>query len=319
VDIAVVGPGSLGIVVASALARAGNGVVVFGRGDAVERLRREGAVVHGIEEWRMPVSATDDARELGAPDLLLVCTKALGTPQLLECLRSVPASAVASLQNGMLKDRLLADVFGWECVVGAATLLSAERHSDGSVTLASRGSTYFGEPKGGVSDRVERLAKVWEAAGLPSAAVPDVRVLEWSKTAMVLGSFTVGVVSRLPMWQVFADPDLCDVFLALVQEGACVAKAAGVEVADFSGLPVGSYARLPKDAALELLARASANLSRAPVPLRASMQQDLLAGRALEVEEVFGYVVDQARSLGVPVPLLTMAYHLLRALDRNRF
>ena len=261
---------------------------------------------------------TERLEDLGEPDLLLISTKALGTRDLLGRLRAVPAAAVASLQNGVLKDRLLAEAFGPERVLGAATMLSAQRHDDGSVAWTSRGITYFGEPDGGTSARLRAVVEAWEKAGLPAQAVPDIGALEWSKTAMVAGSFAVGALSRLPMSQVFADPDLCDVFLALVRETAALAAAHGVQVDDYAGLPVRSYVTLPREEALALLAKASANLARAPIPLRTSMQQDLLAGRAMEVEEVFGYLLEDADRLNVALPLVTAAYHLLRALDRNR-
>lgn len=82
-DVVVVGPGSLGCVAAAALTRAGHRVVLYGRGETVERLKRDGVVVHGLEEWDVLVPATADARDLGEPDLLLICTKALGTRELL--------------------------------------------------------------------------------------------------------------------------------------------------------------------------------------------------------------------------------------------
>ena len=315
---AIVGPGSLGCVIAAALVREGHDVMLLGRGDALESLSRRGVVIHGLEELRVHVPVTDRPEDLGEPDLLLICTKALGTRDLLGRLSAVPAAAVASLQNGILKDRLLAEVFGLERVLGAATMLSAQRHDDGSVTWASRGTTYFGESTGGTSARLSEVVEAWENAGLPARAVPDVGALEWSKTAMVSGSFAVAVLSLLPMYQVFADPDLCDVFLALVRETASLAAAHGIQVDDYAGLPVRSYATLPREEALALLARASANLAGAPIPLRASMQQDLLAGRPMEVEEVFGCLLEDAGRVGVAVPLVTAAYHLLRSLDRNR-
>lgn len=315
---AIVGPGSLGCVIAGALARGGHRVTLLGRGSASELLSQRGLVIHGLEEVRVHVPVTVRLEDLGEPDLLLICTKALGTRELLGRLRQVPAAAVASLQNGILKDGLLAEAFGPERVLGAATLLSAQRHDDGSVAWTSRGITYFGEPEGGASARLQAVVEAWEKAGLPARAVPDIDALEWSKTAMVAGSFTVAALSRLPMYQVFADPDLCDVFLALVRETAALAAAHGVQVGDYTGLPVRSYVTLPREEALALLARASANLAGAPIPLRTSMQQDMLAGRPMEVEEVFGGLLEHADRLGAPVPLVTAAYHLLLALDRNR-
>src|SRR5579864_8254086 len=61
----------------------------------------------------------------------------------------------AGIQNGLVKDDVLTATFGVHRVVGAATIFSAQRQSDGSVRIASRGATYLGELDGRVSDRVQ--------------------------------------------------------------------------------------------------------------------------------------------------------------------
>jgi ketopantoate reductase len=46
-----------------------------------------------------------------------------------------------------------------------------------------------------------------------------------------------------------------------------------------------------------------------------SMAQDLFAGRAMEVEEVFGDVVTRAERAGVDVPRVALVCDLLRGLN----
>ena len=48
------------------------------------------------------------------------------------------------------------------------------------------------------------------------------------------------------------------------------------------------------------------------------MTQDLLAGRALEVDDVFGDLVERADRAGVAVPRLRLVRDLLRGLDPGR-
>ena len=48
------------------------------------------------------------------------------------------------------------------------------------------------------------------------------------------------------------------------------------------------------------------------------MTQDLLAGRALEVDDVFGDLVERADRAGVAVPRLRLVRDLLRCLDPGR-
>ena len=51
---------------------------------------------------------------------------------------------------------------------------------------------------------------------------------------------------------------------------------------------------------------------------RTSMYQDLLAGRPMEVEAIYGDAVARAERVGVAVPRLTLARDLLRAIDPGR-
>ena len=49
-----------------------------------------------------------------------------------------------------------------------------------------------------------------------------------------------------------------------------------------------------------------------------SMHSDLVAGRSLEVEEVFGDLVRRARRLGVAAPKLELAYEVIKGIDPGR-
>ena len=51
---------------------------------------------------------------------------------------------------------------------------------------------------------------------------------------------------------------------------------------------------------------------------RMSALQDLENGRPLEVEETFGYAIQRAKERRLSIPLLEDAYHLVRAINRNR-
>ena len=48
------------------------------------------------------------------------------------------------------------------------------------------------------------------------------------------------------------------------------------------------------------------------------MTQDLLAGRALEVDEVFGDLVERAKRAGLAAPRLTLVRDLIRGIDPGR-
>ena len=313
--VAVVGPGSLGCVFAALLYRSGHDVVLVGRPERVEELRERGVRIHGLEDVHLDVPATSDPGAVGPVDLLLLCTKARGTRELLSTLNSLPARTVASLQNGILKEALLAEAFGPERVIGAATLVGAERQEDGSVTLTARGTTYVGEFDGHLTDRVGELIAALDDAGLPAQAPPNIDSVIWSKACLAAGAFAVSVLTRRPVAEIMADPALAGAMADLVAETAAIAEAGGHEIHDYPGMLVHSWARDPRHVVLEGMAQRAAEMAAADRAVRVSMLQDLLAGRPLEVEEMYGPLLQEAQARGVPVPRLSFAYSLLSGFE----
>jgi 2-dehydropantoate 2-reductase len=313
--ILIVGPGSLGSVFAALLHRAGNEVILLGRRAGVERLRREGVALIGLEEVREMVPVTADPADVGPVDLLLLCTKAIETEETLAALRHVDAHTVASLQNGVIKERLLAAAFGPKTVLGAATMLGAERLADGTVDFTARGTTYLGEADGTVSDRLGSIVATLDDAGLPAQALADVDTAIWSKACLAVGAFAISVLTHMPVVHIFADPQLAGAMADLLAEAAAVAAAAGHPVRDFPGMRVASWAHDPRHVVLEDMARRAAEMAVAPRVVRVSMLQDLLAGRPLEVEEVYGGFLQTARTLGLETPRLSFVFSLLTGIS----
>jgi 2-dehydropantoate 2-reductase len=150
-------------------------------------------------------------------------------------------------------------------------------------------------------------------AGIPAEAPADIRSVLWSKACNAAGVFGVSVLARTTAPQIFADPGFVRAYLALIRETAAVGVAYGVEVGDYPRFPpIRTYVTQPDAATL-------ATIPAGPLPRGGSvpsMTQDLLAGRRIEVEGVFGDLVERAERVGIAVPYLTFARDLLRGLDR---
>jgi ketopantoate reductase len=111
-------------------------------------------------------------------------------------------------------------------------------------------------------------------------------------------------------------PTLVRAFLSLVRETADLARAYGVRVEDYPGFPIRTYVDRDDDTTIAILGehvgslRASGAAENFP-----SMVQDALAGRPLEVEGVFGDLVDRAARLGHPIPLVAYVCDVLRGIN----
>ena len=340
--VTIVGAGSLGLVLAAALASAGHRVTLLARAASAAALRDLGVIrvsgqlVRAVPVGALPpepgkpnpgepnpgepnpgeVAVSDDPRDLPDADAVLFTSKGHDLPQSIEEVADAwpverrAGSFVAGLQNGVVKDELLAAAFGNGAVVGAATVLGAQRMSVGEATVAGLGTTYFGEFDAPSSARTELMAAALAGAGLPSVVVAEIRSLLWAKFCNAIGIFGVSALTRLPSVEIFARPSLALAYRSLLDEAAAVAAAEGVAVGDFPDLPMRTYLEPTPD---EAVAEMSRRVSRVPgrPPGFSSIVQDLAAGRRTEIEETFGDLVRRAHACGLPVPRSELVYRIV--------
>lgn len=315
-DFAILGAGAIGSILAAHLARAGHAVIVLARGERARAVARDGLRIKGLSDFSVPVQVITDPARLQAADILMVATKTPGTAAALERLRHVRVGAALSIQNGVLKDELLAQTFGAAQVLGALADTSGELLPSGEVLFTRNVNLPLGELAGGISERAQRLAAAIDGAGVRSTAVANILSMEWSKFTVWLGLVCMAVTTRSASWRYLSDPDCAQVLVRLVREVAQVAKAKGIALVDnAASLPLGTVLHAPARDAIEAILRVGDNMrSRAP-DHRMSALQDLEAGRPLEIEETFGYATQLAQELHLPLPLLDAFYHLVAGID----
>ncbi|HZP27185.1 MAG TPA: 2-dehydropantoate 2-reductase [Dehalococcoidia bacterium] len=330
--IVVAGAGSVGQAFAGLLADSGESVVLVASKRTAERLRKAGAIeIIGHVDKRVPVAPkpsagtvglVDDPSQLSEANGIIFTPKGQDLPGLARALAHVKAGWVLGLENGVVKNDVLASAFGEDKVVGAATLIIVARLDDGRIALANPSTTFIGEVDGSKSERVEQLGARLNAAGIPTRVEDNIRSVEWSKACNAVGAFSTTVLTRLPAMRMMASGDSARAFVSLAKEAREVARASGVEVGDYQGFSIGSYTKGSVDEGVQAMMEHRARMASSGFhmpdnipPPRTSMQQDVEAGRAMEVEEIFADIVERGHRLGVPVPRLELARDLLRAIN----
>ncbi len=317
-DFAILGAGAMGSILGGHLARAGHAVVMLARGARAGQLERHGITIRGLSEFTMPVPTLRDAAALHGAGTLIVATKTPGTQEALEPLRQGRIGLTLSIQNGVLKNEVLARAFGRERVLGALADTSGELLPGGEVLFTRNVNIMIGELDGTESARVERLARTLDAAGVRAAATAQIVTLEWSKFCAWVGLVALSVSTRAVTWKFLLDPDSALLLARLVREMGTLAGALGIPLSDRSILPTATLCSVPEGEAVAILRKAGA-VYRANAPQhRLSALQDVEAGRPLEVHESLGYAHDKARELGLDLPLLECFRRLLSATDRAR-
>jgi 2-dehydropantoate 2-reductase len=299
--ILVMGTGAIGAFVGAYLARAGEEVVFCARGAMLRALRERGLTIGGIrDEFTIrPVTATEEPRDYAPYDLILFCVKSYDTEsagrRLIGCLK--PDGAVITLQNGIENEHRLGEILGAGRVLAGNSRIGAEVKAPGIVHHSSTGFVDIGELDSRDTERVRRLAAVFERAGILGYVIENFLKARWEK---LLGNCCFNVVSTLtrrPLGPLLDDPDTARLMRTLMEEALSVAHAEGAPVKpEFI------------DASLKF-ARERLRKNRP------STLQDLERGKPLEYDAISGAVIRVARRHGISVPVTEAMYALLKMLD----
>jgi 2-dehydropantoate 2-reductase len=308
---AILGAGALGTILGAHLSRAGHEVAMIVRGERARMLQRQGLVLNGLSDIKARPTVIDDPKKLRGTGTLIIATKAIDSTQALDSLKHLEVDNALSVQNGVLKNELLARVFGYSRVLGAMADFSGELLANGEVKFTRNVCLHIGDEKGGISKRAEELAAAIDAAGVRCVAAPDIRTREWSKYVGWIASFPLAVLTRQITWKYLMDERSAMVIVRIVREAAALAAAMKIELADMPPLPVPSIVHASDERAVEIIREIGQKFLDTSPEHRMSAQQDVLRGSRLEYEETLGHALAKGREFGVPMPTLDTCYRMI--------
>ena len=317
--VCIAGVGAIGGLVGARLAAAGAcDVSALARGATLAALREHG--------WRLrsdgasvqaPAHASDNAASLGVQDILIVTVKTTSLATLGPHLAPLigPHTLVVPAMNGVpwwfgegvaeLRGRPLESVdpqgsiaaaIPFDRVVGCVVHLSAAASAPGVVEHRAGSQLIVGEPAGGASRRVQRLAEVLAQGGFAATVSADIRRDIWYK---LWGNLTLNPVTAITGAtgdRVLADPLLREFCSAAMREAAAVGARIGC-VIDQS----------PQDRHA-ITARLGA--------FKTSMLLDAQAGRPIELDAIVGAVREIAGRLSIATPSIDALFGLARLFGR---
>lgn len=316
----IVGAGALGSIYAAYLARAGHKVSLVARGERAAALERQGIGVVGQETFTARCDIVTRPEALRSADVLILAIKTYDMAQALASLRGLKVGSALSVQNGVLKNSQLGEVFGAQAVVGAISMiggdvLPAEGDRPGAVRYNIAGPTVMGEPAGGQSARVGELVAAFEKAGLKAKASDDITSVEWSKFVGWSGFSTLAILTRLPTWRFMLDADTAPIAARVMRETAAVAIRHGVKLQD-SGFTSRAFIDGSEEDAVRMVQAYGEDRRVGAPTFRQSILQDADRGRRLEVNETLDYTLQLAAELRVPTPTLDLCCRVLRVVSR---
>jgi 2-dehydropantoate 2-reductase len=325
-NICVYGAGALGgtfaTKIASGLGAEAN-VSIVARGAHLAAIRDKGLTVEqggDAAPLHARVTATSDPSELPKQDLIVTGLKGhqLGdAAEGLAGLLKVGARVIMILngipwwyfhrdsESGHAERQLpeldpegkLWRLVGPERVIGCVAYQGAEVTEPGTIRLNGEGRFFLGEPSGELSPDLVSICELLGRAGLNIIPTQRIRDEIWTKLMGNAAYNPISALTRGRMNSIMENPVLVAQVGKVMAETKAVGEALG---AVFSG---GVEQQLGRSGGFG--------------PVRTSMLQDLLAGKALEIVPLTGMVVALGKLAGVPTPTCETVLALTLQLDRE--
>jgi len=297
VHVVVMGSGGVGGYFGAKLLRAGVEVTMVARGLHLAAMRRSGLTIRSAVEGESVVRPAVVERLEGAAraDAVLFCVKSFDTEDAAPRLWSIlgPDTPVLSLQNGVDNEDKIDAALGAGRAMGGVAQVFATIEAPGVIKHQAAGRIILGEMDGRVSERAERLRDTFARAEVPVELSRNIRRALWEKYILICAVAGTTALTREPLGVIRETPPTWRLFRELVAEVTALARAEGVD--------------MPDDTVDQTMKFASG----IPPANRASLAQDLLQGRRLELEAIHGHASRLGERLGVPTPTLFAVYAAL--------
>jgi 2-dehydropantoate 2-reductase len=288
--IAVVGAGAMGSLFGAMLAEAGNEVWLYDVWvEHVKTINKDGLRIEREGQTRtLSIEATTDPEQIGQAELVIIFVKSTHTASAAETARKLAGSdgAVMTLQNGMGNADILSEFIDPERVLAGTTSHGATLLGPGSIRHAGVGATTIGawaETERG-RERACKLSDFFTKIGIETEAVDDVRSVLWNKLLINIGINAITALTTIKNGQILDLEITRQLSRNAVEEAMKIAGQMNIKVRE--------------DAVDHVYAVAEATALN-----RSSMGQDVDNNRQTEIGTINGFIVRQAKRLGLKAPV----------------
>ena len=318
--ICIFGAGAIGGYMGVKLAQVGTDVSLVARGPHLEAMKKNGLrLIEGESDVTVPVTASENPKDLGFQDYLIITLKAHSVPSIIEKVRPLvnEKTTIVSGVNGIpwwyfhkiggeFEGVKLASVdpgnmqwesFGPSKVLGCVVYPAAEVLEPGVIKHIEGNRFSLGEPDGSKSDRALKLSKVLTEAGLKAPVRPKLRDEIWVKLWGNLSFNPISALTHATLDVLCTDIGTRDVARQMMIEAQIIAEKLGVK------FPIDVERRIDGGAAVGAH--------------RTSMLQDLDQGRPMEIDALVTSVQELGRITKTPTPTIDVVLSLIKLRARS--
>ena len=282
--VCVVGLGGVGGYIAANFANSGIDVTGVARGAHLEAIKERGIeIVEDDKRWSVDMNVCSLDEVEGVFDVVFFCTKSYDLTGSAEAMRRhiSKESVVVSFANGVNNGDILREHLDAKVLDGCIYILS---HIDSPGVIRKKGKV-FAAVFGG--DGSEKLAELFEKSNLRYKISLDIQRELWKKYIFIAAFANLTSYYDQSIYEVATQHE--EEAKTVLEEIAALAKAKGIDIDKEVSKSLQTALSLPHDAST-------------------SMHLDFQNKKQTELEALSGYLVKEARKVGVELPHITKIY-----------
>lgn len=321
---AIYGAGSLGIVLAAYLSKAGENFDIIDRNPkSIEALSKDGAKVVGKANFSAKVNAVLDSKVKDKYDIIFLLTKQISNKDtVLKASKMLTENGViCTMQNG-LPEKQVAEVIGEDRTYGCAVGWGATRTKPGESELTSEPQKEFltfsvgsfAEKNGEILDEIVRILSIMGEVSVEQNFIGA----RWVKL-LINSSFSgMSAVCGDTFGAVAKNKQSRKVIQRIIKECIDVAHVAKIKIEKIQGKDVEKlldYKSSFKKAISFLIIPLAIKKHSA---LKASMLQDIEKGIQTEIDSINGIVCEYGRAYNVATPFNDMVVKIVHDIENKK-
>lgn len=275
-------------------------VVMIARGKSKTVLKSDGIkiITPDAEFVVQPGLVSDDAKEIGLLDLLIVCTKTYDLESALMNMLPVISNDtyILPLVNGVNAKETIRQICTTGKILNGFVYIVASLAAPGIVKVSGKGHSLN---LGSTDETVDEIQKIWDtlkSAGINAVVHENIVKAQWEKFFFISTMATITSYLDTGIHGIADEEKNRQLWKELLNELKNVATLMEIPYdTDIINITLAKGDALPPEATT-------------------SMYRDYKNGNRTEIESLTGYVVREANDRGVPIPLYTKMYQEL--LDR---
>jgi len=286
-NIVVIGAGAIGSLFGGLLSKRNN-IILIGRATHVRRIKKNGLKITGKTKSNVKLSAEDSIKKIKFfPELLILTVKSFDTEAAVREAKPLIGkdTVVLSLQNGLDNIDKIKKYVDHKKIIAGVTTHGALFSKPGIIKHTGKGLTILGELDGNKTSRIKKIVKLFNQAGIETAASKNIAQEIWVKAIINSSINPSSAIFHCKNGYLLENPILEKFVERICEESTNIANANGIRFSHEDMI----------EKTKEVIRKTSDNYS--------SMFQSIEKERETEIDSINGMLVDIGKKYNVGVSL----------------